>query len=345
MKLTKLEADRLKYEGDGKSRCVRWDTQVRGFGLRVYPSGHKSFILSYRFQGRKQLFTIGDYGTLTLDQARAMAKRKSVELMDGMNPLAERMREMAGETFGDLCRTYLERHATLQKKKSWEQDECRLDRIFGGIERRQTKVYRGKGKEKVKPGKSWINRKVKSIVSEDVAALHMKIGKEAPYEANRLLALLSKMFELAKKWKILEDHAPNPAHGIDRFPEVKRDRWVKPDELPRLAEAVAKEESVYIRAAIWLYLMTGVRKSELLAAKWEDVDLQRRELRLPDTKAGRVHYVPLSAPAMELLEHLPRMAGNPYLLPGHAKGRPLVNISKPWLRIRKAAGVEGRPAA
>jgi integrase len=92
--------------------------------------------------------------------------------------------------------------------------------------------------------------------------------------------------------------------------------------------------------ALWLYLLTGMRKSELLSAKWTDIDWQRQELRLGKTKAGRVHYVPLSAPAIAILRDLPRIEGSPYILPGHVHGRPLGNINKSWERIRKAAGVE-----
>ncbi|HKF93066.1 MAG TPA: site-specific integrase, partial [Gammaproteobacteria bacterium] len=197
---------------------------------------------------------------------------------------------------------------------------------------------------------AWGNRKVKTVTRKDVEALHTKIGKgahstskagqPAPYEANRTLTLISKMFALAKEWEYVPKDCANPARGIKRFKEHKRDRWVNPEELPRLAQAIDAEPNVYVRMALWLYLLTGVRKSELLAAQWDDIDWQRQELRLGETKAGRVHYVPLSAPALAILRELPRLEGNPYILPGHIRGRPLVNINRPWTRIRKAAGVE-----
>ncbi|MGK5089984.1 site-specific integrase [Bdellovibrionota bacterium FG-2] len=318
MKLTKSVIDRAKYEGDGVGRFVLWDSSLSGFGLRIYPSGRKAFILSYRFQGRKRLLTLGDFGELTLDQARDRALRANLSAKDGEDPLADRRREVAGETVGDLCDSYLERHAKIHKK-SWKEDERRLDRF-------------------IRP--AWKAHKVRSISAEDVAHLHLRIGKQAPYEANRVLEIISKMFELARRWRMFDEGAPNPARDIDKFPEKKRDRWLTSEELPRLAKAIGDEQSVYVRAAIWLYLFTGVRKSELLNAKWEDVDLQRRELRLPDTKSGRTHYVPLSEPALDLLRAIPRECENPYVLPGHVKGKALVNISKPWYRIRKAAKVE-----
>jgi len=107
---------------------------------------------------------------------------------------------------------------------------------------------------------------------------------------------------------------------------------VTADELPRLAAAISIHPNPYVRGALWLYLLTGVRKSELLGAKWIDVDLDRRELRLPETKAGRAHIVPLSYPALEVLRALPREHGNPHILPGRKEGAPLVNKPKPGIR-------------
>jgi integrase len=166
------------------------------------------------------------------------------------------------------------------------------------------------------------------------------IGERHPYEANRTVALVGKMFELARRWGFLPETAANPARGIDKFREHKRDRWVTPEELPRLAAIIGQYPNLYVQAALWLYLLTGVRREELLQARWEDVDVARGELRLGETKAGRPHYVPLSAPALALLRQLPREEGNPYLLPGTKTGGHLVNVSKPWEKIRRAAGVE-----
>ena len=151
---------------------------------------------------------------------------------------------------------------------------------------------------------------------------------------NRVVSLLSKMFNEARKMGFVPEDNMNPAHGINRFKEVSRDTWVEPEELPMLAEAIDQDENIYARHALWLYLLTGARKTELLTAKWEDVNWNRKELKLPETKAGRVHYVPLSEPALKLLSDIPRVEGNPYILPGHKKGFHLVNIDKPWRRIR-----------
>jgi integrase len=327
VKLTKRVIDAATYEGEGNARCVLWDDTLPGFGCRIFPSGKKSFVLSYRADGRKRLMTVGNYGVLTLDQARRAARAELAKVQtEGADPLEERRKAAQGATVADLCNSYMERHGS--RKKSGRDDLRRIDRY-------------------ILP--AWRNRKVGAVKQADVAALHLAIGKAGkPYEANRVLALLSKMFELARRWGHLPEGRPNPARDIDKYREEKRDRWLTPEELPHLAKAINEEANETARCALWLYLLTGARKSELLAARWEDVSFERKELRLPDTKAGRTHYIPLSEPALVLLQGMPRVPGNPYILPGRGpRGMSdaqktkapshLVNISKPWDRVRTAA--------
>ena len=318
MKLTKRVIDSAVYEGENNSRYVVWDDEVTGFGVRVYPNGKKSFILSYRHNGRKRLITLGKYGALTLDQARKEARKYVVETIKGDDPLAAREKERAGNTIKQLCLTYIERHAI--KKKSASDDIRRIEKI-------------------VIP--AWGTLKASAIKRGDVAALHAKTGKiNGPYEANRLLAMLSKMFELAGLWGIVDEGHPNPARGVERFKEEKRDRYVTPAELPKLIEAIQKEPNESARFGIWLYLLTGLRKEELLTARWANIDHDRSEIKIEDTKNGRHHYLPLSLAAKTILDRIPRKDGNPYILVGKLEGKHLVNIDKPWQRIRKAAGID-----
>ncbi len=317
MRLTRRIIDSLTYQGTGNARFVVWDDDPPGFGCRVYPGGRKAFVLSYRVGDRKRLLTIGTYGVLTLDHARTVARSELAKVeTEGADPVATREQEGQGETMRDLCLAYMDRHGNA--KKSGDEDQRRIN------------AY-------VLP--KWGSRKARAITRPDVETLHRTIGKRAPYEANRVLALLSKMFELARRWGFVPEGHGNPARDIDRFTEAKRDRWVTHDELPRLAQAINEEPNASARAALWLYLLTGARKTELLKAQWADVDWTRAELRLPDTKAGRTHYIPLSPPAVALLRDLPQTEGNPYVLPGKLPGAHLVNISKPWGRVRTAAGV------
>lgn len=320
MRLTKRLIDQSRYEGTRKDeRDVRWDDTLSGFGLRIYPSGRKTFILSYRVEGRKRMMQIGDYGVLTLDQARDIAKVHLAGVIQGGDPLEKKRRAVKGETVGDLCAAYLERHAK-ERKRTWRQDERRIDK-------------------RILP--AWRSLKVTAIRRADVVALHTKIGREGgPYEANRTLALVSRMFSLASRWGFLPEGHPNPAAGIDKFKEAKRDRWVTPQEFPRLAAAINAETNPYVKGALWLWLLTGCRKSELLSATWDDIDFDRCELRLPETKAGRVHYVPLSDPAIRILRSLPKQKDNPHVFCGRRAGSRIIGIRRNWNRVRKASNLE-----
>lgn len=315
MKLTKKFIDTQIFNGKGQH--VIWDDEVPGFGVRLYPTGKKAFVLSYRDNNRKSIMTIGSYSVLTLDQARKDARAKLVGLNNGINPLEQRQKERQGKLVRDLCTAYIERHAT--NKKSGGDDKTRIERF-------------------IIP--EWGNLLATNIKRSDVAALHAKLGKHGHYQANRVYSLLSKMFNLARVWGFVPEEHVNPCFGIDRFKEEKRDRFVSHEEFPRLVEAINKELNQSVVSAIWLYLLTGLRKEELLNIKWSDIDLDRNELKLTDTKNGKPHYLPLSPAAIDILNQTPRIEDNPFVIVGKNPGCHLVNIAKPWERIRKEAGLE-----
>lgn len=318
MGLTKRAIDAAKYEGDGSSQDVLYDEQLPGFGLRVYPSGTKSFVLRYRTKsGRLRFQTLGRYGVLTLKQARDEARSTLGDVAQGGDPAAEKVAAGKELRFGEYSELYLDRHAKL-RKKTWREDERRIEKHL--LPR-------------------WKNARLEEISRADVVKLHAEIGKDAPYEANRVLALVGVMLSLADDWGFIPETHPNPTTKIRPFREKSRERYVTPAEMPALLEAISEEPSPYIRAILWLYLLTGLRKSELLQGKWEDLDVERRELRVPETKAGRPHVVPLSDPAFEILTSLPRERSNPYLFPGRKKAQPLSDITKPWRRVREKSGL------
>jgi integrase len=170
--------------------------------------------------------------------------------------------------------------------------------------------------------------------------LHKKVGKESgPYEANRFLALLSKMFSLAVRWGFLPENAPNPARGIERFREQRRDRWVTPTEMPRLIDAIQAEPDPYHRAGLLLYLLTGLRNKELIQIPWSNIDLKRQEILLPDTKAGRSFVVKLSPAALQVFIDIPRTL-SPWVFPSPDPAKPLAQFPrKAWDRVRQRAGM------
>jgi integrase len=169
----------------------------------------------------------------------------------------------------------------------------------------------------------------------DVAGWHARLS-ETPGAANRALAVLSSMFGWAIKNGLRE--APNPCRDIKRYRGRKVERFLSTVELGRLSEALKAVETddPYVVAAIRLLIFTGARLGEILGLRWDWIDLERALINLPDSKSG-AKSIYLSAPAREVLASLPRIASNPYVIVGRAAGSPLVNLQKPWRRIRNAA--------
>jgi integrase len=306
------------YKGDGKSRWVIWDDEIKGFGLRVYPSGRKSFVLSYRIGGRKRLFTIGDFGVWTTDQARKEARKLLVDIEHGTDPKVARITaSQQGVTFSDMKTAYETKH--VPTKKSGHQDVATLKRYIPN---------------------SWLNKELASFQRIDVAKLHQAVGeKNGPYAANRLLALVRKMFNFAVENGFLPDGHPNPGIGIKAYPEKKRERFVMPSELPKVWAAIQAEKDEYWRAYFSLCLLLGARRSEIISMKWSDVYVEEKVWVIPDTKAGRGHTLPLPSAVIEILNSIPRLAGSPYVFPSHGKTGHLVEPKSAWARIRERAGL------
>jgi integrase len=322
MRLTKVVCDKATYNGKGeKGFYAIWDAALPGFGLRITPNGSKSFIVSYRVGGRKKMLVLGRYGVLTCEQARQLARERLVQVAKGVDPAEEKkVEQRANLLMKDICLEYIERYAKVHKK-SWKEDQRRvLTRLI-----------------------PWFgNKRILDVQRVDVIKFHSRIGEErGKYEANRLLALISSVFEYARKAETIPLDHPNPCRMIEKFKEESREVFVNLADLPRLMDAIQNEPNPYVRAALLLYLLTGARKSELLTAKWEWVNDDRRELRLPDTKGGRPFFIHLSDPAMEILHSLPRLEGNPYIFPSlTCEGKRLWEIDKPWRSIRAKAGME-----
>jgi len=315
MALTKKIIDALQY--NGTAQHIVWCDDPACFGVRIYPSGKKSYVVTFRHNNIKSIMVLGNCQTMTLDKARKDAKKHLNDVVHGINPMANKRLEKQGKLVKDLCKAYLEGHAI--HKKSGKDDLSRINRF-------------------ILP--AWGNLPMTDIKRADVKALHTKLGKQGHYQANRVYSLISKMFNYARAEGLVPEDHINPCFGITKFKEEKRERFVSHEEFPRLAEAINAELNQSVVYAVWLYLLTGVRKNELLTLKWTDIDFTRKELKLSDTKNGKAHYLPLSSSALEVLNQIPRLDGNPFVIVGKNQGCHLVNIDKPWQRIRAAAGLE-----
>lgn len=324
MRLTKRKIDAADYDADGTKRQVLWDDSPTGLGLRLNPGGTKTFVLSYRTPGtrRKRLMVLGRYGVLTLSQARDKARAKLGEVAEGLDPLTERERQEAEEarqeSLAAFARRYLEDHSK-EHKRSWKEDQRRIE----------NRIIPALGKVPLE-----------DLEVGDVASLHRSIGREgSKVEANRVVELLRGILNMAVTWGSLPRTHQNPANAVKLYEEESRDRWVRPAEIGPLMEAIGEQPDPWVRSFYVLLLLTGSRKSELLRAKWEDVDLDRRELRIPQTKQRKPHVIPLSGAALQVLENVPRQLGNPHIFCGRKPRSHLVNVSKSWRRIRERAGL------
>ena len=286
MKLTKRAIDSFRYEGDGQSRDVRWDETMPGFGLRLYPTNRRAFVLSYRNGGgRKRLLTLGTYGKdLTLDQARDKARRELGKVLDGKDPMAQRHKDRNVETFADLAALYLERHA-LPNKRSAHEDERKINRDLLP---------------------KWGARKATEIRRRDVIELLDGIkDRGSPIAANRTLALVRKMYNFGIGRDIVE---MNPCAQINKpGKEQQRQRVLEDDEL-RAVWGAFDSLGPIVGPMFKLRALTLQRGNEIATIRWSDVDLDGAWWTIPPERAknGLVHRVPLSAQALDVLQKLER---------------------------------------
>jgi integrase len=321
-KITKRTVDALRPAADGRE-LVLWDTELAGFGVRMQRGGAKTYILKYRAgKGRTaplRKLTIGRHGSpWTPDQARAEAKRLLGLVAHSKDPAGARAAAKAAPTVADLAHRFLAEHAEAKRKASTAAEYRRLlDKI----------VLPALGK-----------RKVAEVTRAEVTNLH-HANRATTYQANRVLAVLSKMFNLGERWGLRPDGS-NPCRHVEKFAERKRERMLSPAELARLGDALASYKgSPHAAAAIKLLVLTGARLGEVLGLRWEWIDFERAEARLPDSKTG-AKTIHLPPPALAVLAELPWVEGNPHVIVGGVAGAAMVNLEKPWRAIRKAAGLE-----
>jgi len=300
---------------------IHYDGEVKGFGLRVTKAGFRSFVLNYRADGVERRFTIGSYPDWKVSPARKEATRLKRLVDQGFDPMGERHEDRAAPTMSNLCDRYLTDHAPRKRETSRREDEALIKRW-------------------IKP--EFGTRKVSDIRHADVDALHRKITDHGtPIRANRTMSLISKMFSLAIRWEMRDD---NPARGIERNNEEKRNRYLVGGELRRLVEALAAYPVQTSANAIRLLLLTGARRGEVLAARWDQFDLDTGIWVKPSshTKQKREHRIPLSAGARLLLVEIKGSAGaSEYLFPGAGAAGHLTDIKRAWATIRKLAGLAG----
>ncbi|MEE2929394.1 MAG: tyrosine-type recombinase/integrase [Pseudomonadota bacterium] len=297
-----------------------WDSELRGFGLRCSPRGRKTFILQYRQNGRTRRMSLGQFGALTPEQARELARRHLGEIAKGEDPSGDRQRERKAPNVSALCDRFLDEHVALRCKPTTQREYRRACELF------------------IKPRLGSL--RVMAVTRPDVAELHHSL-REKPYQANRVLGVLSKMFNLAEIWGLRPDNT-NPTRHVPKYKEHKRERFLAPDEIDRLWRVLDQAvedgtETLHVASAFKLLLLTGCRLSEIQKLKWTYI--RDDVIWLPDAKTGP-RRVLLNQTALSILRTLPRMPANPYVIIGAVDGQHVTDMQKPWRRIRKAAGLE-----
>jgi integrase len=321
IKITKRTVEALKVTAND---YIAFDTDLPGFGVRVMPSGKRFFLVQYRRHGRTRRVMIGQFGIVTAELARREATIKLGSVRGaGGDPAASRDAERQSATMKELGRRFLDQHVSVRCKPSTQAEYRRCVGLF------------------LDP--FFAKQRARAVTTADVAELHGSLS-HIPYQANRTLGVLSKMMNLAETWGVREKHT-NPCEDIERYPERRRERFLSPTELRCLGQAlttaeVSASETIYSIAAFRILLLTGCRLSEIQRLEWRYVDLQQKELRLPDSKTG-AKTVHLGVAAVELLEALPHVKDNPYVIVGKKEKTHLADLQHPWRRIRKAAGLDG----
>ena len=338
MKFTKRSVETIEAR---HGRFFAWDDELKGFGLRVEASGRKTFVCRYRAGGTRRQYTVGRFGVVTVDQARQAARRILGSVSLGEDPGAVRQAGRSAIRFRDLVEAFLEGHGPRLKPGTYKDYESALHK--------HANLVLG-------------NLAAEAITPSDINRLHLKLS-DRPYRANRVVAYTGSVFS----WAGRNGFVPkgfNPTTEVVRFKEPSRERYLTTDELERLGAALDQAETdglpweikalgetakhvpktqqrivypAHVTAAIRLYLLTGCRVSEILNARWQDADLERGFLWLPDSKTGK-RPVLLNSGAVAILAGLPRLGS--YIIAGSDPGNPRHDLKKPWAQIRHYAGLD-----
>lgn len=316
-------------------RWTLWDAEIKGFGVRVMPSGVKTYIARYRVGGGRsgvmRQIVIGRTSQVTPDQARRRALQIMADVAAGKDPQSERSASRSEMNLSELCDTYLSEGVATKKASTIALDRIRIERHI------KPQIGRLKVNSVARADVERLMRDVASGKVRGDATPHTRGGKGA---ATRTVSLLGAIFGFAVDRGIV---SANPVRGVKRFPDVKRERFLSATELGRLGDALAEELSAggdwrHV-AIIRLLALTGARKSEIVYLRKAEIDSPASLARLPDSKTG-AKVLRLGAAAMEVIASLPETEG-PYLFPDpRDSAAPVANLDWAWVRIRKRAGLE-----
>ena len=316
--LSKTVVDDLPV--DGKDTLF-WDRDLPGFAVRVYASGNKVYMVQTRAFGRSRRVNIGSPDDIPYPKAREIAADVIYRIKTGQPPFPAE--PALDPTVADLAERYMREYVELRCKPA------------------TVTHYRHVLGKHIVPGLG--ERLVRHVTHGDIVAFQISLY-HMPTVANRTVDMLSKMFKLADQWG-WRPSGTNPCKGVPRYRiERRRERVLTREELFRLGEAIraAPAEglaSAHAATAIYLLVLTGCRRNEILELQWDDLNFDSGEMRLRDSKSGP-RMVAMPRKAAEVFAGLARTPGSPWVFPGKKSGRPLKNLNDSWYRIRKRAGLD-----
>jgi integrase len=317
LRLSKTIVDRMR-PGD-----QLWDSDVKGFGVRCQVDV-PSFFVKTRIDGRQRFMNIGKAGSpWTVETARREALRILSAAQHGIDTAKDKAAARRRATLGDVADQYKDAHFPKLKPRTKQEYDRLLDTT-------------------IRP--AFGTKFLDNISRADIAKFHSGLHK-TPRKANLTIAVLSSIFTWAIHHGFCEDNQINPCIGMSKFKENARERYLSTDEMTRLFAVLddldaRRDVLPSISLAIRLLLLTGARLTEILTLKWSYVDEERATAWLPDSKTGKkaIHLSPL---ALELLNAHPHTDKNPFVITGTGATGHLVNLQKPWYRIRELAGLSG----
>lgn len=320
---TKAFIESLETPKTGQ-RSYYKDSKVHGLEIMVTASGHKSFKVSKKKDGKFIRITLGGYPDLSIELARKKALEAITQLAQGVNPNEEKNQLRKEMVFGDLFALYMDLYSK-KFKRSWKYDEREVNKFLG----------------------HWFKRKISDIKNQEIRLLHEKVRtNNGLYQANRLLERIKAIYNKAIEWGYKGE---NPANNIKKFKEVSRDRFIQPDELPRIFAALKNEENEITRDYIYISLYTGARKANVLAMRWDEINFTTKEWRIPKTKNGEAVTLPLIDEAIKILKERKKQntkmklesLQQEYVFPSIASASGhLSDPKKAWNRILKEAQIE-----
>jgi len=296
---------------------VTFDERVAGFGVRITTKGHVAFVQNYTFEGRERRITIGSHPTWSVAAARKRAAEIKLQVASGIDPLEDRTRSRNAPTVQDMYERYAKNYMPrLAPRSAQDQNSMFAKSILPAL------------------GK----KKVKDVSFSDCEALHRHITKHRPLRANRVIEVLRRAFNLAIKWGWLER---NPASGIEKNPETKRERYLSPNEIARLITELDRHPQKTSCDAIRFILFTGCRRGEALNARWDQFNSDLNVWTKPaaTTKQRRLHRVPVSLEVTNLLSSRKNRSSSPFVF-SSSGDRPLTDIKKTWASVTNAANIE-----